>query len=110
MGLGRDGSIIIALTESWHSSLPKLPAGDEYALAALFGRCLMEFYSTGGSWRIPDIAFPLRGLSANVFSLAGYDLILSDIFQRAKQRLAKTPSLYLRLTLTFKNLFDKGSQ
>lgn len=39
----------------------------------LSGRRLMEFCSTGGSWRIPDIAFPLRGLSANVFSLTGYD-------------------------------------
>ena len=57
-GLGLGGSIIIGLTGSWHSSFPKLPAGDGCALAAFIGRHLMELCSTGGSWRIPGTAFP----------------------------------------------------
>ena len=39
----------------------------------------------------PQHCFPFWGLSANVFSLTGYDLILSDIFQRANTEVNKTP-------------------
>ena len=44
------------LTGSWRSSLPKLPVGDGCALAA-FWPSLDGDISTGGSWRIPGIAF-----------------------------------------------------
>lgn len=78
------GQACLMADGSWRDKPPQLVLGlEEGALAALrMAVCLMEWCSTGGSWRLQTVAFPFGDVSRQI-ETAGYNRI-DGIFQSTK--------------------------